>query len=238
MKRFLKGLGIFLALVGVGIISAFAVVALLLRQEEIRVPDLIGQDIVTVVDMLPQLGLQPKIDRRDTSSTVPRDAVISQTPPGGSAIKKGRMVHVIVSLGPSDMQTPKLVGEHVRKADVMIRQAGYFPGNLSRISSDTVERDIVIGQDPTAGSQLNKGEKISLLISTGRRPAMLVTPNVIGKRAEEAATVISRLGLQSKVIYRTTSGAATDTGRTVIQQKPPPGSPVASDGTVEIVVSK
>jgi beta-lactam-binding protein with PASTA domain len=78
MKKLLRGFGIFLALVGVGIISAFAVVALLLQQEEVRVPDLAGQDIVTVIETVSQQGLQLKVDRREPHPTLPRDAVISK----------------------------------------------------------------------------------------------------------------------------------------------------------------
>ena len=94
-------------------------------------PDLTGQDIVTVIETLNQQGLQLKVDRREPAATLPRDTVISQTPPPGSGIKKGRQVHVVLSQGPSDMQTPKLVGEHFRKADIMIRQAGFFPGDIA-----------------------------------------------------------------------------------------------------------
>ena len=67
------------------------------------------------------------------------------------------------------MQTPKLVGEHFRKADVLLRQAGFFPGDIARVSSDTVERDIVIAQAPQAGSPLDKGGRIDLLISSGKK---------------------------------------------------------------------
>jgi serine/threonine-protein kinase len=238
MKRFLRGLGIFLALVGVGIVSAFAVVALLLRQEEVRVPDLTGHEIVTVIDTLPQLGLQPKIERRETHPTLPRDTVISQTPLPGNGIKKGRYVHLVVSLGPSDLQAPKLIGEHFRKADIMIRQAGFFPGATSRVSSDSVERDIVIAQDPQPGAALDKSGRISLLISSGRKVESLVMPRLIGKKAEEAVMTVDRMGLQHRVSYKSSADKAAATERTVIQQKPGTGSPVAPDAVVDIVVSK
>ncbi len=237
MKRFFRGVAIFLALIGVGVISAFAVVALLLRQEEVRVPDFTGQDIVTVIETLNQQGLQLKIDRREPSQQMARDTVVSQSPAGGSAIKKGRQVHVIVSLGPSDLQTPKLVGEHFRKADIMIRQAGFLPGPVSRIASESVERDIVIAQDPEPGSPLDKSGKIGLLISAGKRPETLVMPKLTGKGAEEAVTSIERIGLQYRLVHRST-GDRPETGRLVIQQKPGAGSPVAADAVVEIVVSK
>lgn len=238
MKRFLRGLGIFLALTGVGIVSAFAVVALLLRQEEVRVPDFTGQEIVTVIDTLPQMGLQPKIDRRETHPSLPRDTVISQTPAAGSGIKKGRQIHFVVSLGPSDLQAPKLVGEHFRRADILIRQAGLLPGIQSRVSSESVERDIVIAQDPQPGSTLDKGGKVNLLISSGKKVEALVMPRLVGKKIEEAATIADRRGLQYRVIYKSSGDKAAGTERVVINQKPAAGFPVAPDAIVDIVVGK
>ena len=176
MGRFLKGLGLIIALIGVGIVSAFAVVALLLRQEEVRMPDLTGQDIVNVIETVAQQGLQLKVDRREAHPTLPRDAVISQSPLPGVGIKKGRQVHVVVSQGPSDTQALKLVGENFRKADIMIRQAGFSPGTISRVSSNRVERDIVIAQEPEAGSPLvahRRGSR-AVRFELGRELAALI----------------------------------------------------------------
>jgi len=238
MGRFLKGLGFFLALVGVGIVSAFAVVALLLRQEEVRVPDLTGQDLVNVIDTVSQQGLQLKVDRREPHPTLPRDIVVSQSPQPGGGIKKGRQVHVVLSQGPSDTQAVKLAGENFRKADIMLRQAGFSPGTASRVSSDSVERDMVIAQDPEAGSPLQKGGSISMLVSTGRKLQQYVMPKLTGKKAEEALRTMDRMGLQYRVVTRSAGGQSPGTVRTVVSQKPGPGAPVAADATVEIAVSK
>jgi eukaryotic-like serine/threonine-protein kinase len=238
MVRFLKGLGLIIALIGVGIVSAFAVVALLLRQEEVRTPDLTGQDIVNVIETVSQQGLQLKVDRREPHPTLPRDAVISQTPLPGVGIKKGRQVHVVVSQGPSETQAPKLVGENFRKADIMIRQSGFSPGTISRASSNRVERDIVIAQEPEPGSPLERGDSISMLISTGNKVPLYVMPALTGKKAEEALKIVDRMGLQRRVITRPPGDKETGTDRIVIHQKPAAGSPVAMDATVDIVVNR
>ncbi len=238
MERFLKGLGIFIALIGVGILSAFAVVALLLRQEEVRVPDLLGQDVVNVIETVAQQGLRLTVDRREAHPTLPRDAIISQSPLPGAGIKKGRLVHVVVSLGPSDAQALKLTGENFRKADMIMRQAGFSPGPVSRVSSDRVERDIVIAQAPEAGSPLEKGGSISLLISAGNKAQQFVMPALTGKKAEEALKIIDRIGLQRRVTTRPTGDQGTGTDRIIIQQKPGAGLPVAMDTIVEIVVNR
>jgi beta-lactam-binding protein with PASTA domain len=225
-------------MIAIGLLSAVVVVALLLRQEEVRVPDLSGQDIVAVIEMLNQQGLQLKVERRESSPNLPRDAVISQSPPAGSSIKKGRQVRVVVSIGPSDTETPKLIGEQFRRADIMIRQAGYLPGPLSRTTSDSVDRDLVIAQDPPPGSPIDRGGKISLLISSGKKQETLVMPRLTGRSAEQALMITDRMGLQHRVQYKSAGAKAAGTERTVIGQKPPAGSPVNTDATVEIVVMK
>jgi beta-lactam-binding protein with PASTA domain len=238
MKRFLRGLSIFLALIGVGIVSALAVVALLLRQEEVRVPDLTGQDIVTVIETLTSQGLQLKVERRESHPTVPRNAVISQTPPPGSGIKKGRQIRVVVSQGPSEMQVPMLVGEQYRKAEIIARQAGLIPGDFSRASSESVERDIVIAQVPQAGSPVEKGGKISMLVSSGKGVLLLITPKLIGKKTDEAVKIVDRAGLQHRVVHRTSGTKFSAVESVVVSQKPDAGFPVPSGGTVDIFVSK
>lgn len=238
MKRFLKGLVIALGLAAIGVVSALAVIALLLRQEEVKVPDLTGQDIVTAVELLSQAGLQLKIDRREPHKTVARDTIVSQTPLPGEGIKKGRPVRVVVSQGPSELQVPNVVGEHFRKADVLIRQAGFLPAGIARVAADETPRDIVIAQDPPSGTQLDKGGGISLLVSAGNKNVRYVMPRLVGKRATEAMRTVERMGLQHRVSSAPAEGQQTGPERVVLRQKPAAGSPVASDATVELVVSK
>ncbi len=239
MKRFLSGFGIFLALLGIGIASAFAVVFFLLRQEEVRAPDLTGQDIVTVIDLLNLQGLQLKVERRVPDQLLPRNTVISQTPPAGSGIKKGRPVRVVVSEGPSDLTAPRLIGENYRKADIAIRLAGFLPGSVAKVSSDTVERDAVLAQAPQPGAPLEKNGTIALLVSSGKKQPPLATPQLVGRRAEESVRILERMGLQHRLSYRTAAEKGpTTAGRTVLSQRPAAGYPIAPDGMVELVATR
>lgn len=238
MNRFIKGIGIFLALIVIGVISAFAVIALLLRQEEVRVPDLSGQDIVTVIEVVGQLGLQLKVDRREPSQTVPRDAVISQTPPPGTGLKKGRALRVVVSQGPSELLAPKLVGDQYRKAEILLRQGGFLFLDIARVWSDTIERDVVIAQDPPANTPIEKGGRISLLVSLGKKGRFYVTPRLLGKKAEEAVRLVDRMGLQHRMLSRTSASTSPASDRIIVSQKPLPGYPLAADGMVELIANK
>lgn len=239
MNRFLKGIGFFFALIAVGVVSAVVVIGLLLRQQEVRVPDLLGRDIVSVIDLMNAQGLQLKVERREPNQTVPKDSIVSQIPEPGIGIKKGRAVKVVVSLGPSELLTPKLTGEQYRKAEVMLRQAGLPAPDISKAWSDSVERDIVFGQDPPAGTPLDRGSRVGLLVSLGRKAQVYVTPKFIGRRADEAVRTVDRMGLQHRIISGPSGTGSTATSeRTVVNQKPLPGHPLAVDGMVELVVSR
>jgi beta-lactam-binding protein with PASTA domain len=237
MNRFLKGIGIFLALLAVGVVSAFAVIALLLRQEEVRVPDLVGQEIVSVIDTMNQQGLKLSVDRREPSQTVPRDAIISQAPPPGTGLKKGRAVRVVVSQGPSELLAPKLVGDQYRKAEIILRQGGLLAIDIARVWSDTVERDLVISQDPPAGTPLDRGGRVSLLVSMGKKSKLFVTPALVGKKAEDAVRLVDRMGFQHRIVSRG-SGTAMMSDRVVVSQKPAAGNPLMPDAVVELIISK
>jgi eukaryotic-like serine/threonine-protein kinase len=238
MNRFLKGMGIFLTLIVVGVVSAFAVIALLLRQEEVRVPDLTGQDIVTVIEVVGQHGLQLKVDRREPSQTIPRDAVVSQVPPPGTGLKKGRAVRIVVSQGPSELLAPRLSGEQYRKAEILLRQGGLFSFDVARVWSETVERDLVIAQDPPAGTPLERGGRVSLLVSLGKKGKLYVAPSLVGKKAEEAVRLVDRMGLQHRIVSRGSGTRSLAGDRVVVSQKPAAGYPLTADAVVEIVVNK
>ena len=238
MNRFFKGLGIFLSLIVVGVVSAFAVIALLLRQEEVRVPDLTGQDIVLVIDMVGQQGLQLAVDRRESSQSVPRDAIISQSPPPGTGLKKGRTVRVVVSQGPSQLLAPRLVGEQYRKAELLLRQGGLLSFDVARVWSDTIERDRVIAQDPPAGTPLEKSGRVSLLVSMGKKGRLYVAPLLVGKKPEEAARQVDRMGLQHRIVTRGSETKQPAGDAIVIAQKPAAGYPLSADAVVELLVGK
>ena len=238
MNRILKGIGISLSLIAIGVASAVAVISLLLRQEEVRVPDLTGLDIVTVIEVTGQQGLQLKVDRREPSQAIPRDAVVSQSPPPGTGVKKGRTVRVVISQGPSELLVPKLMGEPYRKADLLLRQAGLTILDVARVWSDTVERDVVMAQDPPAGSPLEKGGGVCILVSLGRKGRLSITPALTGRTAEEAVRFVDRLGLQYRVISRASGTVPPSGDRSVVGQKPKAGYPLAADGVVELYMSR
>jgi serine/threonine-protein kinase len=238
MNRIFKGIGIFFVLVAVGAASAVVVITILLRQEEVRVPDLAGLDIVTVVETLSQQGLQVKVDRREPNQSVPKDSIISQNPAPGTGIKKGRTVRLVVSQGPSEFAAPRLMGEQYRKAEFILRQGGLLPPDVAWAWSDKIERNMVMAQDPPPGTPLEQGGRVGILVSLGKKGHLYVTPKLVGRRADEAVRFVDRMGLQHRVTSRQSPTGLLDGNRLVTAQHPLPGYPLPSDGLVELEVGR
>jgi beta-lactam-binding protein with PASTA domain len=101
-----------------------------------------------------------------------------------------------------------------------------------------MERDLVIAQDPQAGSYLNRGGRISVLVSDGRKAPLFAMPKLTGIKAADAMKIIDRMGLQHRMISRTSPTRPQTGDRIVVTQKPAAGYPVASNAVVELVVSR
>jgi beta-lactam-binding protein with PASTA domain len=67
---------------------------------------------------------------------------------------------------------------------------------------------------------------------------MFVTPRLLGKKAEEAARIVDRMGLQHRVVSRTSTSGPQGSDRIIVSQRPNPGYPLAADGVVELVAGR
>jgi serine/threonine-protein kinase len=92
----------------------------------------------------------------------------------------------------------------------------------------------VISQSPDAGSQVEPGSRVSIVVSKGE--AQVQVPNVIGKERREAVEAIRAEGLAPFVEEEETDNPA-QIGR-VVDQFPPPGQELAPGSEVTLTVGK
>lgn len=113
----------------------------------------------------------------------------------------------------------------------LIREAG-FDENVQRVPSTEVEKSYVIEQDPSPGTKMAKGSKVTIRVSTGK-PEVSV-PALIGKSRDDAVKDLTALGLDAIVAEVNSSQAPG----TVTAQDPSGGTVVLSGTKVRINVSK
>jgi eukaryotic-like serine/threonine-protein kinase len=123
------------------------------------------------------------------------------------------------------------VGLREPQAVAQIREAGLTP-NVKRQPSTAQPKTFVFRQDPAPGSHTDKGNPVTIYVSTGK--PLTTVPDVRGKNAVDAAADLAAVGLRPNVHE---VNSPKDVG-TVVAQDPAPGKRVPKGSRVRINVSK
>lgn len=139
---------------------------------------------------------------------------------------------ILLVANPLSKKVPDFVGLTVEEADFEARKSGYGV-ELEYEYNDTVEKDVVIRQDPDAGTTLDKHEKITLYVSDGATGGKIEVPNFKNMSIEDAKDIINDLKLMCEVEFVDSESEAG----TVIRQSPATGTHMNPAGKVKLYVS-
>jgi beta-lactam-binding protein with PASTA domain len=87
---------IVLALAGTFVVGAVGVVYMSLQGQELKVPEIVGKDLVESEKELASLGLRIK-KRADRYSNEKPNTILEQLPKAGDTVKTGQMILVVTS---------------------------------------------------------------------------------------------------------------------------------------------
>jgi beta-lactam-binding protein with PASTA domain/serine/threonine protein kinase len=166
------------------------------------------------------------------SETVAKDVVLSQNPAAGEKVVKGGTITLSLSLGKERFGVPDIIGQELSAAQGEITSDNLKVKQGTGQYSDTVPEGSVISTDPKAGTELKRGDTVTLVVSKGRAP--ITVPPLTGQNINDVRATLQGLGLTAVERYKD-SDQPTDT---VIAQSPKAGSGVAKDAEVTLDVSK
>ena len=134
---------------------------------------------------------------------------------------------------PDDGILPNVVGKTFEDATVALKKAGFPAQQGETRFSRTVSANVVLQEDPPAGSRQKRGTNVVLALSGGQKAAEVpVTTNM---SQQQARISIENTGL----VMGNVSEQLSDAPRgLVIATSPPVGTKVELPGTVDIVLSK
>jgi serine/threonine-protein kinase len=92
--------------------------------------------------------------------------VAAQDPSPGTSVDDGSTVTIFIG-EIARVQVPDVVGKTESDADNAITAAGLVVGNTTTASSDSVPSGSVISQSPSAGTEVDDGSAVDLVVSTG-----------------------------------------------------------------------
>ncbi len=222
------------ALVAAGVVAAIVLAWFLLSQggkDMATVPKVDGLTADAAVTALTDAGFVP--DPQDAANeTVPAGEVFGQSPKADTQAEKHSKVSYKVSTGPGEVGTisvPDVSGESVADATSILEEKGLVVDKTTTEDSGTVDKDKVIRTDPEAGRAAEKGDKVTLFVSSGR----VKVPDLKGQSQADAEAALNELDLNSTV----TTQESTQPAGTVISTTPAAGSVVDQHSRVTLVIA-
>ncbi|WIM71580.1 Stk1 family PASTA domain-containing Ser/Thr kinase [Corynebacterium suedekumii] len=202
-NRWLAWVAALLALVAVGVGGAFLWDLVQGRDDEVTmsqlvtVPDVTGTQRAEAVAQLEELELRVDVNE-EPSPDIPRGEVIRTNPTAGSQLQKGTAVTVTVSSGREITDVPDVRGMTPQEAaDALAAVDLQLEQQVREVSSEDVTAGRIAEQSPAPGSQLSKGSRVSVAVSTG--PALVRVPSITGMQLEQAEETLASVGLSSQV---------------------------------------
>lgn len=218
-------------------LSTFLTLTYIIKREAaVIVPNLIGKDVVSTLKILTDIGLNTKVKRSEYSSDIPVDHVIFQDPKAGAAIKKGRDIRIIISKGAKTVMMPNLKGLSIQQARIILEENGLCQRELSRISSQDIQRDDIISQTPNPGVLIPRGECVNLLVSVGARVKAAQMPDLKSLSTEDAIFLIEQNNLAVGKI--TSKFYKEKPKKIIIGQEPISGHRVIEGDIVNLVLNR
>jgi len=224
-----------LAFLGVMILSGYLTMSLVVRGRDVEVPMLIGLNKwdADSACKAAELYMQEKSPQYD--ELVPEGHVVKQEPPAGEITKRGRTVRVFLSKGSLLVYPPDLYRQSLRRAKILLQQNDLKLGQIASVSSDKVEADSVVAQNPAPMSKVGRDTSVNLLVSKGPRKITYGMPKLCGKQFDSARLVLKKVGLNlAHVALRVNENLPV---RTVVEQSPMPGFRVQAGDKIDIAVS-
>ncbi|MGC1106236.1 MAG: PASTA domain-containing protein [Candidatus Acidiferrales bacterium] len=222
-------------LASIAFLSALTTMRFAIQGREVTTPDVAGLSVAQAERQAASRGLHLRIEDR-IYSNLPKDAVVRQSPPGGSQLKKNEWIHVVVSLGIQRASIPQLDDRSLHAAQIELLSEGLQAGEISTVHLTGFPADVVLQQQPPAGSTNATSPHVDMLLSMGAPGPAYVMPALEGLPEAEAEQRVSAAGLKvNKVTPLPLTGKPDGT---VTSQLPPRGARIEPGGTVELEVAQ
>jgi eukaryotic-like serine/threonine-protein kinase len=142
--------------------------------EDVDVPNLTGLTEDAARAELERAGLQLGGVSTAESDAVAPGRVISQNPGRGTTVARGASVSIVLAIEPEPdtISVPSVIGNFAADAQAKLSNLGFL------VTSDTASSGqpagVVISQTPSAGTEVERGSRVVITVSTG--PETTETP--------------------------------------------------------------
>jgi len=141
--------------------------------QTVRVPNVVGETLENARYILENEGLKLGEVTQVNDSNTPEGVIVVQSPKRGSTVEVGQAVDVTVSSGTgqsTQLNMPNLLGMSLSDARNKLLEDGLELYRIDQEPSNEYFAGQVIRQSIPAGNRVERGEKITIAVSTGPGP--------------------------------------------------------------------
>ena len=206
------------------------------EQEMVKVPDLRGMKEEEARKELEGTDLGMKVENeRQPSNQYEEGEIMSQDPAADTEVAKNSTITVVISSGEEAkmVKVPNIVDRTEEEAEKSLQAAKLTVVHGEAQFSDEIEAGRVISSDPEAGTEVEEGTEVMIVISLGKDQAKV--PELRNKSASEAEAALKDAGLAGSASEEYSDSVEAGL---VISQSIDAGEKVDKGTTVSYVVSK
>ncbi|MEV7679190.1 Stk1 family PASTA domain-containing Ser/Thr kinase [Streptomyces sp. NPDC088341] len=164
--------------------------------EIVQVPEVAGVPLAEARRALKRAGLAAGIVTREFDEDTAQGSVVSSSPAAGTEVRPDSGVALVVSKGvPIDM--PDVTGESVPEATSELEEAGLKVRVAAARVNSPEDADTVARQSAAEGSQVARGDTVTLTVSKG--PRLVAVPDVVGETTDRARNLLEAAGFVVEV---------------------------------------
>ena len=207
-----------------------------MNKEDLEVPTVVNLTEEQAVNQLEKRGFRANISRYAESDEYEKGKVMSQDPEASIRAKKGTIVNLVISSG-REIKVPELKNMDLSQAEETLKDLGLKVGTTSTDYSNTVDKDLVIRQEPVAGSAVQSGTEVNLVISVGKEDTTenIKVGNYIGMAEQDAIAAARKNHLRVRnVDYQHSSNVQKGL---VMSQSIGAETEVAENSAIDFVIS-
>jgi len=195
-----------------------------------KVPPVVGKNVDAARKLLEDKGFEVEIQDSLYIDTVPRLAVIKQSPDAEANVKVNRTIYLTINRAqPPLIEMPNLVGFSIRNAQMYLQNLGLHLGDTTfraDIAKNAVLEQLYNGKPIKAGTKIFMGSTISFVLGNGVGNLEMAVPDLIGKRYAQAKSLLRAVEINFTPVF---DPDVSDTPNSYItRQSPKPYSENAS----------
>ncbi len=212
----------------------------------LEVPDMVGMSVREADHVADSAGVRIDVVDSIYVRGMAKGAVYKQSPAAGSSVKRGRRILLTINATvPKRVTMPNLVGYSMRQAKAELSTRGLNLGKLiyvSDIATNNVLKQQLRGRDIAAGSSVESGSDIDLVVGLNDSDNRTYIPNVIGIKYVRAVDVVHENSLNiSRLMFDESVRNYNDSTNAVVYRQSPGASqaptPMGSDVTLYLTVN-